>query len=105
VIENNVRVIYYPAGPAASGYGRVGSVHSGDERASLVWEPDFSLGQLYNKGLFLLGYAPEIISFCDSVLTGLPPERGNLHDALELMRVYEAYRGPDGRRVQIAGDR
>jgi hypothetical protein len=33
-----------------------------------TWEPEFSLGQLYNKGLFLLGYAPEVIDFTTRLL-------------------------------------
>ncbi len=63
--------------------------------------PVFSLGQLYNKGIFLLGYAPEILHFCDSVLNNQPPERGNLDDALEMMRIYEAYCRPSGQVVKI----
>ena len=72
-----------------------------DETAPLVWEPEFSLGQLYNKGLFLLGYAPEMRYFCECVLENRPPEVGSLTDALEMLRVFEAYCCPDGERVAI----
>ena len=60
-----------------------------------TWEPEFSLGQLYNKGLFLLGYAPEVIHFTTRLLENQRPDRGTLEDALELLRIYEAYLLPD----------
>lgn len=102
VVDNNVRVTYYrPGRGPEGGYGRADTFFGSDESAPLVWEPEFSLGQLYNKGLFLLGYAPEIRHFCDCVLENRPPERGNLDDAHEILRVYEAYRQPDGRQVRI----
>jgi hypothetical protein len=61
----------------------------------LFWEPEFSLGQLYNKGLFLLGYAPEVIHFTTRLLEGKGPEYGTLDDAFELLQIYEAYLQPD----------
>ena len=70
--------------------------------AALAWEPEFSLGQLYNKAAFLLGYAPEIRYFCQCVLDNTPPQIGNLADALELLRIYEAYCQADAQVVRIA---
>ncbi len=102
VVENNLRVTYYRPGGPVGEYGRAPTFYGPDEHAPLHWEPEFSLGQLYNKGLFLLGYAPEIRYFCDCVLHNRPPERGSLGDALELLRVYEAYRQPDGQRVVLS---
>ena len=102
VVENNVRVTYHRPGAQRGGYGRAGSAYGEDEAATLSWEPEFSLGQLYNKGLFLLGYAPEILYFCDCALSERAPEIANLEDALELTRVYEAYRQADGQTVRIA---
>lgn len=104
VVENNVRVTYYRRGGAIGGYGRAGSYYDDQGDPALVWEPEFSLGQLYNKGLFLLGYAPEVIDFCEHVLAEKPLEKGNLGDALEILRIYEAYRQPEGRVIEIARD-
>jgi predicted dehydrogenase len=101
VIENNIRVTYYRSGTVPGAYGHAGNFYGDDATAPLQWEPEFSLGQLYNKGLFLLGYAPEILYFCDCALMNQPPSIGNLADALELMVIYEAYRQPDGRSVSI----
>ncbi len=97
VIENNTRVTLYRSGKQKQSYGRSGDYFNimDDECAPLHWEPEFSLGQLHNKGLFLLGYAPEIISYTTRLLEGKGPERGTLDDALEILLIYEAYRKPD----------
>jgi hypothetical protein len=108
VIDNNLRVTYYrPGGSPEGGYGRAGSFYETTrddvETAPLFWEPEFSLGQLYNKGLFLLGYAPEIRYFCECALSDTIPTKGNLADARELLQIFEAYRLPDGQRRVITG--
>ena len=97
VVDNNLRLTYYPKGQTQAGYGRSGDYFNlvADENAPRHWEPEFSLGQLHNKGLFLLGYAPEIIHFTTRLLEGKGPEWGTLDDALEILRVYEAYIRPD----------
>lgn len=104
VVDNNLRVTYYRGASAGAGYGREADYYHATETPTLFWEPEFSLGQLYNKGLFLLGYAPEVLYFCECVLANTPPERANLADALELMRIYDAYCQPDGAPVRIAHD-
>ncbi len=98
VVENNIRVTLYRSGKRKQDYGRSGDYFNiaEDESGSLHWESEFSLGELHNKGLFLLGYAPEIISYTARLLEGLGPESGTLHDALEILLNYEAYRKADG---------
>jgi predicted dehydrogenase len=93
VVENNVRLIHYRRSKARTQYGRSGDYFAAipDDSAPLYWEPEFSLGQLYNKGLFLLGYAPEVIQFTSRLLEGKGPAYGTLEDALELVQIYEAY--------------
>ena len=97
VVDNNIRVTLYRSGQQKEEYGRSGDYFDlfEDESAPLHWEPEFSLGQLHNKGLFLLGYAPEVIHYTTRLLADKPPEWGNLDDALELLHIYEAYRKPD----------
>jgi predicted dehydrogenase len=97
VVENNIRLIHYRSVKDKIPYGSSGDYFRAftDDSAPLYWEPEFSLGQLYNKGLFLLGYAPEVIDFTTRLLDGQGPARGTLDDALELMRIYEAYLQPD----------
>ena len=62
-----------------------------DEAAPLTWEPEFSLGQLYNKNIFLLGYVQEVLHFCESVLSGTAPTKGTLEESLEIAKLFEAY--------------
>lgn len=91
VLDNGVRLTYYRAG-AELPYGRAESFLVDDAVAPLRWEPEFSLGQLYNKNLFLLGYVPEVLHFCDSVLADKPLEKGTLADVRRIVGLYELYR-------------
>jgi predicted dehydrogenase len=96
VIENNLRLTYFRRARPPGDYGRAGSYFDENiDHAPLVWEPEFSLGQLYNKGIFLLGYAGEVIYFTSRLLEGKAPEIGTLNNALELLKIYEAYRKGD----------
>jgi predicted dehydrogenase len=90
VVENGARLTYYRRAKRPA-YGRSASFLVADEDAPLHWEPEFSLGQLNNNSLFLLGYAQEVQHFCDCVLAGVQPERGGLADSLAIMRLHEAY--------------
>jgi hypothetical protein len=61
-----------------------------NETAPLVWEPEFSLGQLYNKNIFYLGYVQEVLHFCESVLRQQPPTKGTLEASREIAKLFEA---------------
>ncbi|MBW3637463.1 MAG: hypothetical protein KY445_13525, partial [Armatimonadetes bacterium] len=103
VVENNLRVTHYHAAWPRGGYGRSPSFFDIDGEAPQFFEPEFSLGNLHNKGLFLLGYAPEIVAFCEAVLENRAPQKGNLDDALALTRIYEAYRdGKEDETIRIS---
>jgi predicted dehydrogenase len=102
IIDNGIRLTYYRAGESDGGYGRTGSYYGREDVAPLTWEPEFSLGQLYNKGIFTLGYVNEVQTFCRCVLENRPPQVAGLDDALHLMKIYEAYRLPEGREHEIA---
>jgi predicted dehydrogenase len=103
VVENGIRLVYYRrGGRGPGGYGRARSFVGDDTHAPIVWEPEFSLGQLYNKGLFLIGYAPEVLYFCECVRRNEPPAKAGLRDALDIMRLYEAYRfHPPGHVIEL----
>lgn len=90
IIENGVRITYYRAG-ATTNYGRSPSFVVPEEVAPLVWEPEFSLGQLYNKNLFYLGYVPEILHFCEAVQGERKLEIGTLDQVMDIMAMYETY--------------
>ena len=104
VVDNGVRVGYYRPGGHRP-YGRSASFLVEDDAAPLFWEPEFSLGQLYNKNLFSLGYVPEVLEFCRAILEHRAPVKGTLDDALAIMRLYEAYcRVPPGSTATLPVD-
>ena len=94
VVDNNVKVSYHRTPPSepGTGYGSSPSFYTGTtQQTTAVWEPEFSLGQLYNKGLFLLGYYNEVNEFARSILESRPVEKGTLEHALQITRIFEAY--------------
>ena len=90
VVENGTRLIHYrPAKLPA--YGRAASFIQPDENAALLYEPENSLGQLYNNNMFTLGYVPEVLHFCDAVLEGRPITKGTLGEVLEIMKLFDFF--------------
>lgn len=99
-VENSTRVTLHrvPSVP----YGASPDFYVGrPDEASAVWEPEFSLGQLYNKGLFLLGYYGEINEFARSILEGRPPAKGTLEQAWQVTRIFEAFAEGPGRVISL----
>lgn len=100
-VDNNLRLTLH-RNPPDHPYGAAPSFYTGDAGdASAVWEPEFSLGVLYNKGLFLLGYYNEINEFAASILEDRPPARGTLADAMRVTAVFEAFAEGSGRRIDL----
>ena len=91
VVENGVKLTYYRKASRPA-YGRSPSFLVEDDVAPLHWEPEFSLGQLNNKNVFYLGYVPEVLHFCESVLAGTPPAKGTRAESLEIAKLFEMYR-------------
>ena len=101
VVENNIRVKYHKCVPAM-GYGDNPNYFQGAPGdATCSWEPEFSLGQLYNKGLFLLGYYNEVNEFARAILDGRAPAKGTLEQALQVTRVFEAFAEGPGREIRL----
>ena len=95
VVDNNIRLTYHRNPPGLS-YGATPSYYQGSlNEATAMWEPEFSLGQIYNKGLFLLGYYGEVEHFADAVLNEKPVTLGNLDDAIIITKIFdEMVQGP-----------
>jgi len=90
-IENNIKVSLYRTPPDLH-YGASPSFYTGTpENATAVWEPEFSLGQLYNKGLFLLGYYGEVEAFAQAVLNKTRVPKAGLDDAIMITKIFEAF--------------
>ena len=99
-VDNNIRVTLHRMPPV--GYGDQPNYYQGAaEQASAVWEPEFSLGQLYNKGLFLLGYYGEITEFARAILDGRPPIKGHLEHAWQVTRIFEAFAEGPNRTINL----
>jgi len=102
VVDNGVKLTYYRrGGRGQGGYGGTISFIGSDDQAPIYWEPEFSLGQLYNKGLFMLGYWGEVKYFADCVRTNTPPAKCGLDDALEITKVFEAFMQPAGQLITL----
>lgn len=106
VVENNVRVTLHRNPPRApgTGYGNSPDYFTGDPgETSATWEPEFSLGQLYNKALFLLGYYGEVNEFARSILEERPPAKGTLEQAWQVTRIFEAFAEGPGKQIDLTG--
>ncbi len=93
VVDNGARLTWYRRGDIGP-YGRTPSYFTDDGAAPLRWEPEMSLGQLYNDHNFVQGYAQSIIAFVDAALGIAPMEFGTLEDALAILRVFEMLVAP-----------
>ena len=99
-VDNNIRVTLHRSPPLP--YGASPSYFTGDaDGASLTWEPEFSLGQLYNKGLFLLGYCGEVNEFACSILEDRPVAKGTLEQARQATRIFEAFAEGPGTVIDL----
>ena len=102
VVDNGIRLTYYrPAARQPARRGISKTFIRSDDEAPLYWEPQFSLGSLVNKQLFLVGYVPEIEYFCKCVVEGHEPEIGGLEHAVQVMKIYEASLAPLGTRHEL----
>lgn len=99
-VENNLRVTYHRVPPLE--YGNVPDFFTGSsQEASATWEPEFSLGQLYNKGMFLLGYYNEVNEFARSILENRKPAKGTLEQAWQVTRIFEAFAQGPGKVISL----
>lgn len=87
VVENASRLTWYRRGTTGV-YGRTASYITADDCAPLRWEPEMSLGQLYNNNNFVQGYAPSIMAFVDAARGVRPLRFGTLEHALEVLEIF-----------------
>lgn len=99
-LNNNIEIIYYPPSKRLP-YGRATSFLPNNPSGAHYFIPEFSLGQLYNKGLFLLGYYHELEYFITCVMKNEPPRYASLKDALDIMEIYDAFAGKEGKIIKI----
>ena len=88
VVENAARLTYYRKASAGP-YGRTTDMLSALADGPLRWEPELSLGTLYNDHNFIQGYGQSLLHFVEAARAGRPVTVGTLEDALEVMKVHE----------------
>jgi hypothetical protein len=66
-----------------------------------LWEPEFQLGQLYSKGLFLLGYYDEVLEFANAILEKRQPTRGTLEQCWQIGHMFEKFSEGPGRMIEL----
>ena len=104
VIENNIRLRYDRNPPYEQGtsYGSAPNFYTGSiNETSAIWEPEFSLGQLYNKGVFIQGFYNEINVLIEAVLHNEPLTQGTLAHAMMVTRIFEAFVEGPGKRIDL----
>jgi predicted dehydrogenase len=102
LVDNNIRVTHVRNFSNSLGYGRAPSFYATAEgQNSSSWEPEFSLGQLYNKGLFLLGYAGEVNEFARSILEKRPPAKCHLGHARQITQLFTAFAEGPGKLIDL----
>ncbi len=101
VVDNAAHLTYYRKGSPGP-YGRTPSYVTDDAHAPLHWEPEMSLGQLYNTSNFVQGYALSLIAFAEAVRDGTPVPFGTFEDAIATLKVFEAFCASPGVPVTIA---
>jgi predicted dehydrogenase len=100
VVDNNLKVSYYRN--SDYGYGDEPNFYKGTpDQNTAVWEPEFSRGQLFNKGLFLLGYYEEINEFARSILEGRPLKDGTLQQAWYATQIFEKFIEGPGKVIPL----
>ena len=101
IMDNNL-VLTYNRNPSFS-YGDETDFYKGTPNENTaVWQPEFSRGQMFNKGLFLLGYFGEINEFAEAILENRPFADGTLEQAWAATQVFEKLAEGPGKRIPLA---
>jgi predicted dehydrogenase len=100
VVDNNIRVTWSKG--ALPRYGESPDYFVGEPSdTTSTWEPEFSLGQLYNKGLFLLGYFGELNEFARAILEHREPGKCHLRHAWQVTRLLECFSQGAGKTITV----
>ncbi len=103
MLDNNISIKYYPPSKRLP-YGTTTSFIPNNPNGASFYGPEFSLGQLYNKGSFILGYYHQLKHFVDCVASHKKTEIAGLDDALRVMRLYDSFAGKEQSVIQVNKD-
>lgn len=105
IVVQNTRIFYFqgPGKEMELGYGNTPNFYTGPtEETAAMWEPEFLLGQLYSKGLFIIGYYDEVLEFAGAVLDNRQPTRGTLLQCWQITHMFEKFIEGPGKRIELA---
>jgi predicted dehydrogenase len=101
ICENNTQLTLYRPG-APFDYGRGWDFTAGgDETAAITYDVQHTLSTLYNKALFIQGFAPELDHFVSACLENRPVTIGTMEEARAVMECYESALLSDGKPVLL----
>ncbi|MBN1672077.1 MAG: Gfo/Idh/MocA family oxidoreductase [Kiritimatiellae bacterium] len=101
MIDNNIRLTYHRGGEPGR-FGVEPSFFVEDlDHSIAVWEPEFSLGNLYNKGLFLMGFWGEVQEFATAILENRQPRKAGFDHAWQCARIFEAFAEGTGKAIAL----
>ena len=104
VVDNNLTLSYHRN--ADFGYGDETSFYKGSpDENTAVWQPEFSRGQMFNKGLFLLGYYGVINEFSEALLENRPFCDGTLEQAWVATQIFEKFLEGPNKLIELAAPR
>jgi len=102
VVDNNLTLAYHRN--ADFGYGDETNFYKGDpDDNTAVWQPEFSRGQMFNKGLFLLGYYGVVNEFANAVLEDRPFCDGTLEQAWTATQIFEKFLEGSNKLIYLTG--
>lgn len=102
VIDNGMKLIYYKGLQGAGNYGKIIDFIGDDpEDGPVYWEPENSLGQLYNKNMVLQGMVQSVNYFANAILDGTGIQKSTLADAVHLTKIFDAFKTRGDKWISI----
>lgn len=104
VVDNATHLTWYRRAELGE-YGRTPTYLTDIDHGPVTWQPELTLGQLYNNANFFQGYAPSLIEFARAAITGEPIRHGTLEDARHILAVFDALRSTPAGQPAILDER
>lgn len=103
IVENNLHLAYHRGGTLdVEPFAHQPSFYMGDlNSTTAVWDPEFSQAQIYNKGMFLMGFWGEVDEFARAILEKRQPAKASFEHAWQSMRIFEAFGEGPGKVIHL----
>jgi len=101
VVDNTVRLSYHKNPPLEGGGMETDYYRGLPGQVTSIWEPEFSMGQLHNKTLFLQGFYHEIDEFVRAVKENRGVTKGSLEQAMRVTAIFEKFAEGPGKVIRL----